>query len=34
MKFQADGTMRSHPGFTLANKIDPFSGSGLDGDIM
>jgi hypothetical protein len=28
MKFQANGKMRSHPGFTLANKVDPFSASG------
>jgi hypothetical protein len=28
MKFQANGKMRSHPGFTMANKVEPFSGSG------
>ena len=28
MKFQANGKMRSHPGFSLANKVEPFTGSG------
>ena len=28
MKFQANGKMRSHPGFTMANRVEPFSGSG------
>lgn len=38
MKFQARGTMRSHPGFTLANKVEPFSLSaqvkgGVSGEV-
>jgi hypothetical protein len=28
MKFHANGKLRSHPGFNLTNKVEPFSGSG------